>query len=133
MTEQDPVPGHVAPSIAPWLTVRDGPGAVDYYRAAFGAVERYRLEDDAGRVVVAQLAIGNADFWLGEDRDTGADPAGGPIRIILTVDDPDAVFRRALDAGATEVAPVYEDHGWRVGRLADPFGHHWEVGKRLPQ
>jgi PhnB protein len=117
------------PGIAPWLSVSDGPRAVEYYAAAFGAVVRYRLEDERGRTVVAQMAIGNADFWLGEDPEAAAGP--GPIRLILTVGDPDQVFERAVRAGATAVAPVYEEHGWRVGRLADPFGHHWEVGKRL--
>jgi PhnB protein len=117
--------------IAPWLSVGDGPRALHFYEAAFGAVERYRLEDDAGRVVVAQLAIGHADFWIQDE--PGSDPGPGerPIRMILTVADPDLVFRQAIVAGATEIAPVAEDHGWRIGRLADPFGHHWEVGKRL--
>jgi PhnB protein len=119
-------------SIAPWLPVPDGPGAVDYYRAAFGAEERYRLEDDAGRVVVAQLAIGRADLWVQEDPDAGPAAGEGSIRMILTVEDPESVFRRAVAAGATEIAPVADAHGWRSGRLADPFGHHWEVGKPLP-
>jgi PhnB protein len=57
----------VKTSIAPWLSVSRATEAVDYYKAAFGAVERYRLEDDEGSVVVAQLAIGEADFWLQED------------------------------------------------------------------
>ena len=131
MTEPDPTPDPVQPSIAPWLSVRDGPGAVDYYKAAFGAEERYRLEDDAGRVMVARLAIGPAEFWLQDD--PGASPAadGGPVRMILTVADPDRLFGQAVTAGASVVAPVSEDHGWRVGRLADPFGHHWEVGRPL--
>lgn len=117
-------------TIAPWLSVSDGPRAVEYYKAAFGAIERYRLEDDNRRVVVAQLAIDQADFWLSED--LGSSPGGGgSIRMILTVDDPDSVFRQAVAAGAKEIAAVSEDHGWRVGRLADPFGHHWEVGKPL--
>lgn len=60
----------VKTSIAPWLSVSQAAEAVDYYKAAFGAVERYRLEDDAGKVVVAQLAIGGADFWLQEDIDS---------------------------------------------------------------
>jgi PhnB protein len=131
MTENDPAPTLGRASIAPWLSVGDGPGAVDYYKAAFGAVERYRLEDDTGRVVVAQLAIGPADFWLQEDPDSVPGEGRGPIRMILTVEDPDSVFRQAVAAGATEIAPVSEDHGWRVGRLADPFGHHWEVGTPL--
>ena len=127
MPDSDPM----RPGIAPWLTVRDGPSALAYYEAAFGAVERYRLEDDDGRVVVAQVAIGEADFWLGEDRDASPPDGGGPIRMILTVADPDGVFAQALAAGATEIAPVAEQFGWRIGRLADPFGHHWEVGRQL--
>jgi PhnB protein len=132
MAENDPAPGSVETSIAPWLSVPDGPGAVAYYTAAFGAVERYRLEDDDSRVVVARLAIDQADFWLQEDLDFSPGGPHGPIRMILTVADPDAVFGRAVAAGATEIAPVGEAHGWRIGRLADPFGHHWEVGKPVP-
>jgi PhnB protein len=119
-------------SIAPWLSVPDGQSALDFYTAAFGAVERYRLEDDAHRVVVAQLAIDEADFWLQEDPDSSPGPGGGPIRMILTVEDPDTVFGEAVAAGATEISPVSDSYGWRIGRLADPFGHHWEVGKQLP-
>jgi PhnB protein len=129
MTANAPKPPDT--NLAPWLSVSDGPRAVDYYKAAFGAVERYRLEDDNERVVVAQLAIGQADFWLGEDTDSNPGADERPIRVILTVEDPDTVFRQAVAAGATEIAPVSEDHGWRIGRLADPFGHHWEVGKPL--
>jgi PhnB protein len=131
MTENDPAPKLVEASVAPWLSVRDGPGAVDYYKAAFGAVERYRLEDDTGRVVVAQLAIGRADFWLQEDPDSSPGVGEGSVRMILTVDDPEPMFRQAVAAGATEITPVSDDHGWRIGRLADPFGHHWEVGTPL--
>jgi len=132
MTEHDPARELVEPSIAPWPSVADGPGAVDYYTAAFGAVERYRLEDDTGRVVVAQLAIGQADFWLQEDPDASPAVGGGSIRMILTVYDPESVFSQAVRAGATQITPVADGHGWRIGRLADPFGHQWEVGKPLP-
>ncbi|HEX6483998.1 MAG TPA: VOC family protein [Ktedonobacteraceae bacterium] len=119
-------------SIAPWLSVSRATEAVDYYKAAFGAVERYRLEDGAGKVVVAQLAIEGADFWLQEDVDSSPESVGrGSVRMILTVDNPDPVFEQAIAAGATEVVPVSEDHGWRIGRVADPFGHHWEIGKPL--
>lgn len=51
--------------------------------------------------------------------------------MILTVSNPDALFARALKAGASEVFPIGEEHGWRLGRLADPFGHHWEIGRPL--
>lgn len=122
----------VITSIAPWLSVSRATEAVGYYKAAFGAVERYRLEDDAGKVVVAHLAIDGADFWLQEDVDSSPESIDRrSVRMILTVDDPDSVFEQAIAAGATEVAAVYEDHGWRIGRVADPFGHHWEIGKPL--
>jgi PhnB protein len=122
----------VTTSLAPWLTVPDGPRAFDFYTAAFSAVERYRLEDDARRVIVAQLAIDGADFWFAEDPAAQPASGGGTIRMILTVDDPESAFNQALAAGATQIAPVAEGYGWRIGRLADPFGHHWEVGKPLP-
>jgi PhnB protein len=122
----------VITSIAPWLSVSRATEAVGYYKAAFGAVERYRLEDDAGKVVVAHLAIDGADFWLQEDVDSSPESVDRrSVRMILTVDDPDSVFEQAIAAGATEVAAVYEGHGWRIGRVADPFGHHWEIGKPL--
>jgi len=122
----------VKTSIAPWLSVSRATEAVGYYKAAFGVVERYRLEDEEGSVVVAQLAIGGADFWLQEDVDSSpASLSRRSVRMILTVADPDSVFEQAIAAGATEVAAVSEGHGWRIGRLADPFGHHWEIGKPL--
>ena len=122
----------VKTSIAPWLSVSRATEAVDYYQAAFGAVERYRLEDGEGSVVVAQLAIEGADFWLQEDVDSSPEfQDRRSVRMILTVDDPDAVFEQAIAAGATEVAAVSEGHGWRIGRVVDPFGHHWEIGKPL--
>src|SRR2546421_450789 len=122
----------VKTSIAPWLSVSRATEAVGYYKAAFGAVERYRLEDDAGKVVVAQLAIGGADFWLQEDVDSSPESQDRQsVRMILTINDPDSVFEQAIAAGATEVVAVSEGHSWRIGRVADPFGHHWEIGKPL--
>jgi PhnB protein len=118
-------------SIAPWLSVRRGARAVDYYKAAFDAVELHRVENDAG-AIVAQLSVGGAIFWVSDEPDSSPEVlGGGSARMILTVEDPDSVFDRAVAAGASVVAAVYEDHGWRVGRVADPFGHHWEIGKPL--
>jgi PhnB protein len=124
----------VRTSIAPWLSVGRATDAVAHYEAAFGAVELYRMEDDTGRVQVAHLSIGEADFWVQQDDDAPGPESQDrrPIRMILTVDDPDTAFARAVAAGTTVVADVYEGHGWRVGRVADPFGHHWEIGKPLP-
>jgi PhnB protein len=106
--------------------------AINYYQAAFGAVERYQLEDEDGSVIVAQLAIGEADFWLQKDIESNQESQDRhSIRLILTVADPDAVFKQAITSGATEVFAVSEEHGWRIGHLTDPFGHHWEIGKPL--
>jgi PhnB protein len=123
----------VSARIAPWLSVPDATEAVRYYKEAFGAAESDRFEDEPGRVAVAQLAIGGARFWVQHDPESSPEALGGrsPVRMILTVDDPDSVFARAVAAGATEIAPVSEGHGWRVGRIADPSGHQWEIGKPL--
>jgi PhnB protein len=122
-------------SVAPWLTVRNGEDAVRFYKAAFGACEVYRLEDPGGGVVV-RLSVDGAEFWLSdgspETGNSGPESlGGGSVRMILTVADPDAYFARALAAGASEVFPVGEEHGWRLGRLVDPMGLHWEIGHRL--
>jgi PhnB protein len=132
MSADTPNSERVKTSIAPWLSVSRATEAVDYYKAAFDAVERYRLEDDEGKVAVAQLIIGHADFWLQEDLDSSpAFQSHRSVRMVLTVEDPDSVFVQAIAAGATEVSAVSEEHGWRIGRIADPFGHHWEIGKPL--
>jgi len=115
-------------SIAPWLAVPDGAAAVEFYGNAFGAEETYRLDGEEGRIAVARLGIGAAELWVQEDRDSDTS-ANGSIRMILTVDDPDAWFERAVSAGATQVFPVSEEHGWRTGRITDPFGHDWELSR----
>jgi len=121
MSTGTPESGPVKTSIAPWLSVSRATEAVDYYKAAFGAVERYRLEDEDGKVVVAQLAIEGAVFWLQEDLDSSpASQDRQSVRMVLTVEDPDTVFAQAIAAGAREVGTLSEDHGWRIGRIADP-------------
>jgi PhnB protein len=122
-------------SLAPWLSVRDSARAVDFYKAAFGAVEVYHLEGPEGGVV-SRLSIGGGEFWLSDESPENANfsPAslgGATARMILTVADPDAVFAQALAAGAAQVSPVMDEYGWRVGRVVDPFGHHWEIGRPL--
>ena len=119
-------------SIAPWLAVSDAQKAVDFYKAAFDAVEMYRLDGDDGNLAVAQLSIGGAMFWVQDDADTLTEVSGtGSIRMILSVEDPDAVFDQAVGAGAEVVARVSEGHGWRTGRITDPFGHDWEISRQL--
>ena len=120
-------------SIAPWLSVRNSAKAVEFYKNAFEATEAYRIEDPDGNVI-ARLSINGAEFWVADEspahQNFSPESLGGStVRIILTVPDPDAVFEQVIKAGATQVYPVSESHGWRVGRIADPYGHHWEIGR----
>jgi PhnB protein len=77
-------------------------------------------------------SIGGAAFWIRGDADASpVAPGVGSVRMILSVEDPDALFERAV-GGAAAVAPVHDEHGWqRTGRLTDPLGHDWKVSKRL--
>ena len=124
-------------SIAPWLSVSGAAAAVDYYKAAFGAQEVFRLDDPAGGVI-ARLSVGGAEFWISEESPDHGNcapqrSADASIRMILTVANPDQVFVNAVAAGAMQVYPVSEGHGWRIGRVVDPYGHHWEIGRPLAQ
>jgi PhnB protein len=122
----------VACSIAPMLSVRNGARAVEFYKAAFGAIEVYRVEDPTGSVV-SRLSVDGAEFWLSDESPEHGNFSpeslgGSTARMILTVPDPDAMFAKALAAGARAVSAVEEAYGWRLGRVVDPFGHHWEIG-----
>ena len=118
------------------LSVRNGARAVEFYKAAFGATALFRVENESGEVV-AQLSVGRAEFWVADEspQHLNFSPeslGGGSVRLLLMIADPDAAFERAVAAGAKVVWPVANEHGWRVGRVVDPFGHHWEIAKRLP-
>jgi len=117
------------------LSVRRGREAVDFYQAAFDAHVLFRIDDDQG-AVVAQLSADGAEFWVADESPEHQNFSpeslnGSTARMILIVAEPDRVFARAIAAGAAEVWPVAEQHGWRVGRVVDPFGHHWEIGKPI--
>ena len=125
----------VAYSVAPMLSVRNGARAVEFYKAAFGAVEVFRVESPDG-AVVSRLALESAEFWVADESPEHANFSpeslnGSTTRMILTVPDPDAMVERAKAAGAREIVAVKEDYGWRLGRVVDPFGHHWEIGHPL--
>jgi PhnB protein len=121
-------------SIQPELWVDQASQAVAFYVAAFGATVQHSVGD--GDDIVAQLAVGDASFWVaGSGASMGRfSPkaiGGATSRTLLVVEDPDAVVKRAVDAGAAEASPVNDEYGWRIGRVIDPFGHEWEVGKPI--
>jgi PhnB protein len=123
-------------SISPMLSVRNGAKAIEFYKAAFGATELFRIGEGS---VVAQLSVGGAEFWLADEAPeylnfSPESLGGATTRLVMVVDDPDAAFARAVKAGAKVIAPVVDQpYGWRVGRVVDPFGHHWEIGKPLEE
>jgi PhnB protein len=122
--------------IEPMLSVRSGTKAVEFYKAAFAAEVLFSVGDPGGEIV-AQLSAGGAVFWVADEspQHFNFSPEtlnGGTVRLVMIVDDPDAAYDRALAAGAKAVWPVADQpYHWRVGRLVDPFGHHWEIGKPL--
>src|SRR6266545_4865745 len=102
-------------SVAPMLSVRNGARAVEFYKSAFGAIEVFRIEDPGGSVV-SRLSVAGAEFWLSDESPEHGNFSpeslgGGTARMILTVPDPDAMFARALAAGAREVVAMQEAYG----------------------
>jgi PhnB protein len=121
-------------SIQPELWVEEGREAVAFYGAAFGAKTLHLVGE--GDEIVAQLGVGDAAFWVATASPTmkRLDPRvvdGTTGRTLLVVDDPAMLIQRAVAAGATETSPVAIEHGWQVGRIVDPFGHEWEIGKPI--
>ena len=108
--------------------------AVEFYTKAFGARVLHQVGE--GEDVVAQLAVGEAAFWVASDgsdmgRFSPAAIGGATGRTLLLTEDPEEVARRAVEVGAMEKSAVVEEHGWLLGRIVDPFGHEWEIGKPI--
>jgi PhnB protein len=118
------------------LTVRGAKQAVEFYEKAFGA-RRGREATAPTRQVVAQIFIGDFELYAVDENPSAQNMSpqaldGTTVRLSLIVDDPDSVARRAIEAGATELFPVADQpYGMRQGRVVDPFGHHWLIGKPL--
>jgi PhnB protein len=120
-------------SVTPYLIVKGAARAIEFYEAAFGARELYRIEEQAGVVGHAELQIGDSRIMLADEHPQvgarGPQTVGGtPVTIHLYVADVDATFARAVAAGATVTRPVADQfYGDRLGMLTDPFGHVWSV------
>ena len=124
-------------TISAQLAVRRGREAVEFYKAAFGAVELHRVGGtDENEAVVAQLAVGDASFWVADEspEHEAFSPetlGGGTVKLLLVVDEPQDVIDQAVGLGARQVYAAEAQHGWLLGHIEDPFGHHWEIGKPL--
>ena len=125
-------------SVTPYLIVHDANGAIDFYSRAFGAEEVLRLPM-GDRLAHAEIRIGDSMIMLADEfpdmGHLGPKSRGGTtVSLMLYVEDVDAAFQRALDAGATEKRPV-ENQFWgdRMGTLTDPYGHMWSLATNVEE
>ena len=118
------------------LTVRNAAQAIEFYSSAFGASEVSRVSSPTGQIV-AEMSLDGLTFHVVDENPKGFNLSpkalgGTTVRVNLIVDDPDSVAKHAIAAGATEIFPVEDQpYGMRQGRVEDPYGHHWLIGKPL--
>ncbi len=115
----------------PWLTMSETDAAVRFYQAGFAAVIDDVVTGENDTIEIARLLIGNLTFWV--QREAGMGLAQSPMRLIIVTDDPDRLYAQALSAGGLEIAAMHDENGWHIGRIQDPAGYHWEIGKELLQ
>jgi len=125
------------PSLSPYLIVRDGAAAIDFYQKVFGAKLRMKLDGPGGRIGHAELEIGNGLVMLADEHpEMGAlaptTIGGTPVGLHLYLEDVDAVAKKAIAAGATLKRPVENQfYGDRLGSIIDPFGHLWHISTHV--
>ena len=136
MAEVKPIPDGY-PQVTPALHMDGAGAAIDFYKEMFGATERMRMPDPSGKVAHAELQIGGSVIMLSDEfpemNVRGPKAIGGtPVTLNVYVEDVDAVFARAVEAGATALRPVEDQfYGDRSGQLEDPFGHRWNVATHV--
>ena len=123
-------------SVTPYLIVKGGAEAIDYYKKAFGAVELFRM-DHGGKIGHAEIKIGDSPIMLADEypemKYVSPKTLGGtPVSILIYVEDVDSVYNQALAAGGTEVKALQDQfYGDRSGTLIDPFGHKWTIATHV--
>ncbi len=127
-----PTPAGLRTPVTPMLAVRDAASAIEFYKAAFGATETTRMTDSSGKVSHCEINIGGSPIMVADEfREHNISPqtlGGSPVMVHLLVEDVDATFSRAVAAGAKVLRPVADQfHGYRNGKLVDPFGHIWMI------
>ena len=120
-------------SVTPYLSIQDAATAIEFYKRAFGATESFRLVAQSGEIGHAEIKIGDSPIMLADPCEEGTfrNPqalGGSSVGLHVYVEDVDALFARAIHAGAKTVRPVQDQfYGDRTGTLADPFGHVWFI------
>lgn len=120
-------------SVTPYLYIKGAGAAIDFYKKAFGAKERMRMPGPNNTVGHAEIEVGDSVIMLADAPPTAADARNGVTSsLLIYVDDVDATWKRALNAGATEVQPLENKfYGDRMGMVRDPFGHEWSLGTHI--
>lgn len=132
----DPIPEGYH-TLTPYLHIRGAASALDFYQRAFGAKELFRLEGPPGKIGHAEMRIGDSPFMLADEMEEWGNRSptslgGTACSFMIYVEDVDAVFAQALEAGATEVRPVTDEfYGDRTGMVEDPFGHRWSIATHV--
>jgi PhnB protein len=124
-------------SATPYLVVSNGAAAIEYYKRAFGATELFRMPGPGGKILHAEIKIGDSPIMLADENpEMGAKSpesfGGSPVGIMLYVTDVDSIYKQAIAAGGKEIRPLQDQfYGDRSGTLIDPFGHKWTVGTHI--
>jgi PhnB protein len=132
MTETAP-----SQTVTAYLAVKNAEMAIDFYRRALGATERYRIPAPEGKIGHCELFIGNSLIYLADEFESEnffapRTPGSAGVYFMIEVDDADAAFERALRAGATVARPLRDEPFGRTGDVLDPFGHRWSFLKVNP-
>jgi PhnB protein len=135
MAKVDPIPKDY-PRVTPYLSIDGAAKAIEFYRDIFGATDRGVMQGPDGKVAHAELEIGNSMVMLSDSfpggTPTPTELGGSPVFLMVYVPDVDAVFAKAIAAGAKELAPVTDQfYGDRSGQFEDPFGHRWNVASHI--
>ena len=132
----EPIPAGY-PRVTPYLIVDGASAAIDFYTSVLGATERMRMSAPEGKVGHAELELGDSVIMLADespemDARSPSTVGGSPVSLHVYVEDADATFKRALDAGAKTLQPVEDKfYGDRSGTFEDPFGHRWHVATHV--
>ena len=122
-------------TVTPSMTVKDAPKVIDFYKKAFDAKEHMRMPGPDGKIMHAEIQIGNAIIMMNDEvmGSRSAQTLGGcPISFYVYVEDADAAFKKAIAAGAKQTYPITEMFwGDKMGTLEDPFGHKWTIAQHV--
>ena len=136
MADVKPIPDGY-PRVTPYLCIAGAEAAIGFYGDVLGAIERLRMPGPGGTIGHAELMLGDSVIMLSDEYEemglrSPKALGGTPVTISTYVEDVDAVFERAVQAGATVVRPVEDQfYGDRSGQFEDPFGHRWNVSTHV--